>query len=602
MKTLKHLFRYYIPYLGTMITYLIIGLIIISLAMVLPQITKYIIASVIGNESFSLFGITIANETLEEKEMLFLYLSVSWIAIVVLRQGLAYFRSYIMTKSSIKAVCKMREDVFRKMIWQSQSFLHKENTGNVLTVIHGDNEVIKNFFTGTVPTIIESLFGFVFASIMIGKMNFWLVLTAYVFTIPLFILARKFGKVYFKWYHFVREAQADLSMVAQENLNGIRIVKAYAQEEQEKAKFDKCNQNFRYHGINYMVIWGKYFIPFAIVYDLPRILVTVIAALLVVNGYNGSVSAITLAEFVAVTSYLNYILVPFENANNWLNSAQQAATSADKVFRFLNEGSSITSPAKPQKVDLKNTHIKFENVSLSIDRKIILRDINLDLPQGKRIGIMGTTGSGKSMITNVMSRFYDPTSGRVTLNDVDIKELDLTDLRSVFAPVLQDVFLFSDTIAKNIAFGVPDATFGDVKRCAEIAQADDFISETPDEYNTIVGERGMGLSGGQKQRISIARALLYNAPVLIFDDATSALDMETEEKLYDALKAQGLNRSQIIIAHRISSVKDCDEILMLENGKIVERGTHDELVALNGKYCAIYKEQYSTVLEANLKG
>ncbi len=596
MKTLKQLLHYFTPYMGIMILYLVMGALIVSLAMILPMIQKYIISSVIGDAPFSILGISVT-----DKQQLFLWLAFAWLAIIVLRQGLAYLRSYLMTNSSIKAVCKMREDVFERLLWQSKTFMRHENTGNILTVINGDTEVIKTFITGTIPAIIEALFGFIFASIMIGRMSYIMVLTAYIFTIPLFFFSRKFSKVFYKWYHFVRESSAELSTVTQENLNGIRIVKSYAQEEQEKVKFEKKNDLFRYHAINYMVIWGKNFVPFGVMSYLPNIVLTIVAALLVVNGKNGFMGieqTMQLAEFVAVGGYVGYILVPFQNANNWLNQAQQAATSAEKVCNFINAGSLIASKPNAKKPDVSTVNIKLENVSFSVNKKVILKDINIDLPQGKTLGIMGTTGSGKTVITTMMARFFDPTSGKVTVNGIDVRDIDLNTLRSCFAPVLQDVFLFSDTIAKNIAFGKPDATFEDVRKCAEIAQAHDFIIETPDEYNTIVGERGMGLSGGQKQRISIARALLYNAPVLVFDDATSALDMETEQKLYDALRSDGSNRSHIIVAHRISSLKDCDEILVMDHGSIVERGTHDELVALGGLYYDIYKEQYATVLEA----
>ncbi len=597
MKTLKRLFSYYVPYLGIMILYLFMGALMVSLAMLLPQITKHITDSVILDAHFSFFGWSPQN-----KEQLFIVLACLWLLIVIVRQGISYLRAYLMVNASIKAVCKMREDIFDRLLWQSLSFIQKENTGNILTILNGDTEVIKNFFTGTLPTIIEALFGFIFASVMIWQMSPLMVITAYIFTIPLFMISKRMGKVFFKWYHYVRDASADLSMVTQENLNGIRIVKAYAQEAQEKKKFAEKNEGFRYHAINYMVVYCKEYIPFAIISHIPNIVLTVIAALLVINGNISGVDnnpwAMTVAEFIAVGGYVGYILVPFQQANNWINVAQQAATSGEKVFKFLNLGSTIASKPNAQKPDVSKVHLKLDNVTFSHEGKKILSDINLDLPQGKSLGIIGTTGSGKTMLTNIMARFFDPTSGEVTINDVNLKDMDLTTLRSCFSPVIQDVFLFSDTIAKNIAFGRPDATYEDVVKCAKVAQAHDFISKMPDEYDTIVGERGMGLSGGQKQRISIARALLYNSPILIFDDATSALDMETEQELYKCLKEEYSKQSRIIIAHRISSVKDCDEIIVLEKGYIVERGTHQELVDKKGRYYEIYKEQYSTVLDA----
>ncbi len=597
MKTLKRLFSYFVPYLGIMILYLFMGAVLVSLAMLLPQITKHITGSVILDAPFSFFGWSPKN-----KGQLFLVLAIAWLTIVIIRQSIGYLRGYLMVNSSIKAVCRMREDIFDRMLWQSVSFIQKENTGNILTILIGDTEIIKNFFTGTLPTIIEAIFGFIFASVMIWQMSPLMVIVAYLFTIPLFIISRRMSKVFFKWYHFVRDSSADLSTVTQENLNGIRIVKAYAQEKQEIKKFAEKNGAYRYHAINYMVVYCKEYIPFAIISHIPNIVLTVIAALLVVNGnvtgMENDAWAMTVAEFIAVGGYVGYILVPFQQANNWINAAQQAATSGEKVFRFLSIGSTISSKPNAEKPDVTSVHLKLDDVSFSHEGKKILNNISIDLPQGKTLGIVGTTGSGKTMLTNIMARFFDPTSGEVTINGVNVKDMDLITLRSCFSPVLQDVFLFSDTIAKNIAFGKPNATYDDVRRCAEVAQAHEFISKMPDEYETIVGERGMGLSGGQKQRISIARALLYNSPILVFDDATSALDMETEQLLYKRLKEEYSKQSRIIIAHRISSVKDCDEIIVLEKGNIIERGTHDELVNMKGHYYEIYKEQYSTVLEA----
>jgi ATP-binding cassette subfamily B protein len=569
--------------------------------MVLPMITKYIIilcdkTKTVADTQFLLFG-----WSPKSKEQLFLLLAISWLGIVIIRQGLAYLRSFLMVKSSTLAVNRMECDVFNRLLWQSQTFIRSENTGNILTVINGDTALVKNFITGTVPGIIESLLAFVFASVMIWQMSPYLVLAAYLFVIPLYIMSKRMGRIFYKWYHFVRDSSAELSMVTQENINGIRIVKAYAQEEQEKKKFAKKNEAFRYHAINYMVIYCKEYIPSTIIAHLPNLTLTFLCALFVLLANRGETApslTMSVAEFVAIAGYVGYVIAPFSNASSWLNAAQQAITSADKVFRFLNIGSTIASKPNAQDIDTSNVHLTFENVTFTSESKTVLKNINIDLPQGKTLGVMGATGSGKSILSQVMARFYDPTEGSVKINGIDVKDLKLETVRKCYSPVMQDVFLFSDTIGKNIAFGKPDATYEDVIKAAKVAQAHDFISKTPDEYDTIVGERGMGLSGGQKQRISIARALLYNAPIIVFDDATSALDMETEQELYKALKKDHSHQSRVIIAHRISSVKDCDEIIMLDHGEIIERGTHDELVALKGRYYEIYREQYSTVLEA----
>lgn len=597
MKTLKRLFSYFVPYLSIIILYLIMGAVIVSLAMLLPLIIQGIIDSVIGDTPFFILGWVPKN-----KDQLLYLLLLGWLLIIVLRQILSYLRSFWMTKCATKAAHDMQTDVFKSIVYQSQSFLRKENTGNLLTIVNGDVNVIKTFFTGTVPQIIEGLFGFIFASVMLFKMSPFLVLTAYVFTIPLVIVSKRMKAVFYNEHHKIRQASADLSMVTQENLNGIRIVKAYAQEKQEKSKFKMKNEAYKFSSIHYMACWAKEYVPFAIIGHLPSISMTIIGACLCINGLSNPLAdpryTMTVSQFIAMGTYLNYIGLPFSQANNWVNVTQQVITSGEKFFRLLNTGSTISSKKNAVKIPTDSVHITFENLSFSSSGKDILKDINIDLPQGKTLGVVGATGSGKTMLSNLFMRFYDATKGCVKINGINVKDIDLDTLRSCFAPVIQDVFLFSDTIKKNIAFACPDATGEDVLNCSKTAQAHNFIKDLPDEYDTIIGERGMGLSGGQKQRISIARALMKNSPVLIFDDATSALDMETEEALYNALNKEYAKKSRIIIAHRISSVKNCDEIIVLDKGEIVERGTHDQLIEQKGKYYEIYREQYETILNS----
>ncbi len=597
MKTLKRLFSYFVPYLSIIILYLFMGAVIVSLAMLLPKIIQTIIDSVIGDAHFSLLGWMPNN-----KDQLLLYLIIAWLMIVLIRQALSYWRSFMMAKCATKASHQMKRDVFEQLVWQSQSFLRKENTGDILTTVNGDVNVIKTFFTSTVPAIIEAIFGFVFASVMLWQMSPLIVLTAYVFTIPLLIVSKRMKAVFYREHQKIRQASAELSMVTQENINGIRIVKAYAQEEQEKKKFKEKNDSYKERSIHYMACWCKEYVPFAIIGHMPSISMTIVGALLCINGLSNPQAdprfTMSVSQFILLGTYLNYIALPFNQANNWINITQQVVTSGEKFFRLLSTGSVISSKKNAVKPDISSVNLTIENLSFSSEGKDVLKNINIDLPQGKTLGIVGATGSGKTMLSNMIMRFYDCTYGTVKINGIDVRDMDLDTLRKCFAPVIQDVFLFSDTIKKNIAFSCPNATGEDVIKCAKIAQVHEFIIKTPDEYDTIIGERGMGLSGGQKQRISIARALLKNSPVLIFDDATSALDMETEEALYNALNENYSFNSRIIIAHRISSVKSCDEIIVLDKGEIVERGTHVELIDKKGKYYEIYREQYETILNA----
>jgi ATP-binding cassette subfamily B protein len=275
-----------------------------------------------------------------------------------------------------------------------------------------------------------------------------------------------------------------------------------------------------------------------------------------------------------------------------INIMERAVTSGQRVFEILDTGSIITEKENPYQSETVQGHVTFENVSLHYKDQRALVDISLDVPAGNTIAIMGTTGAGKTTIINALNRFYDVSRGRVLVDGVDVRDWKLNALRENIGIVMQDVFLFSATIEENIMYGNPNATREEVIRAAKIADAHDFIMEMPQGYETIVGERGTGLSGGQKQRIAIARAIIKNPKILIMDDCTSAVDMETEFKIQQALKGIMEGRTTFIVAHRISSVKDADEIILLDEGRIIERGTHQQLLNRKGEYYNIYSQQY----------
>lgn len=317
---------------------------------------------------------------------------------------------------------------------------------------------------------------------------------------------------------------------------------------------------------------------------------------IVIAVFLGLKGKLTIGEFGSFVYYIGAITNPLTNLSYHVSQLQQSLLCADRVFTFLNTSNVITDIENPVRITQK-PHLVIENASLTIDNKPILTDISLDLPYGKKLGIMGKTGSGKSSLLKLMARFYEVTKGAVLINGTDIRNIKLDDVRRQFGYVMQDVFLFSNTIDSNIAFYNPDASQEDVKKAAQAAQAHDFITAMPQGYETIVGERGVGLSGGQKQRVSIARALLKDAPILLLDDATSALDMHTERLIMRTLAEEYSDKTLVIVAHRAESVQFCDEIIYLEDGKIVERGSHEELMRLNGRYADIYKKQQAGMRE-----
>ncbi len=586
MKTLKQLYRYFKPYRGKIILYIVLGLAVTAVAMISPYLQKYIFDNLLVSVPLELGPFTLADGSL------MLFIAVALLAQCIIRQGVNYIRSIMMERVSMQSVAKMREELMDKLLSQSDSFVRSQNSGNIMTIINGDPELVKNFFVSTIPQAFENTTAMIFGSVMMALISPWSLLAGYIMAPFIIMLSRRAGKDIRSPILRIRDCSANISKCAQENIVGIRLVRALSREKEEIQKFDAVCDDALDAQKEYLKTWKRRFMPLGISGAMPYVLLNVMGFVLVMTG------EMSVGDFVATGGYLAYVTNFFNLISGWITQYQQAMTSGEKVFTFLEQGVRIKSIPEPVPLELPLKDITLTHASISVDNASILEDINISLPAGKRLGIMGRTGSGKTMLCNLIMRYYDPVHGNVTLNDTDMRLLDLAEVRKCFSPVMQDVFLFSETIARNIAFYKPDASMEEIVHAAEVAQAYEFIKELPDGFETVIGERGMGLSGGQKQRLSIARALLKDAPVLVLDDASSALDMETEKRLIAALNAEHKDKTVITVAHRIASVKECDEIIYLENGRIVERGTHDELLALGGRYYEVYKTQFGEIKEA----
>jgi len=402
------------------------------------------------------------------------------------------------------------------------------------------------------------------------------------------LMEKKLGKV----YEEISEQNAVLNTVAQENLSGVRTVKSFAREKFEIKKFLSHNKKYYQLNMKQSKVFIKLYPYFQLITKLLPMIVIFFGGQMVIK------ENMSLGSLGAFTEYSMNIVWPIEMLGWLSNDLAAAFASYKRIQKIFNKKPDIVEPENPLVLDEVKGSIEFNNVSLTIKDKSILSDISFSLDAGKTIGIMGATGTGKSSIINLLQRFYDVSEGEILLDGVNIKDLSLKQLRSSISLVMQDVFLFSDTINENVKMGKRACIKEkEIIESARYSQASEFIDKLDDGYETIIGERGVGLSGGQKQRISIARALAKKTPILVLDDSTSALDMETEHMIQKSLTQ--IPATKIIIAHRISAVRNADEIIILKDGKITERGTHDLLLKEKGYYYQTYQAQYGDYALSN---
>lgn len=558
--------KYWYAYLFA-ITCMVISIVLDLLS---PLITKSIIDDVIVKGNISIFGKLLAGIIL----------------IGVGRAIFGYLKELIFDIVSSRIASEMRRDLFDHIISLSLDFFDKTNTGELLSRVKDDIDRIWNAlgFVGMliIEVIIHTALILFFMLRQSPKLTVIPMITLPIIAAMAIIMEKKLGKI----YEEISEENATLNTVAQENISGVRTVKSFAREKYEIKKF--LSHNKRYYDLNMEQsrVLVKYYPYFQFVSRLLPIIIIIFGGTLVING------EISLGTLGAFAEYSANIVWPMEMLGWLTNELAAAFASSRKISKIYEEKAVIKEVEEPKHLDNISGELEFKNVSFEIDNKKVLSDISFHIKPGKTLGIMGATGSGKSSIINLLQRFYNISSGQIKLDGVDISKLSIKQLRQSISTVMQDVFLFSETVEDNIKFGRKILTNrDDIQRAVRISQARDFIEVMDKQYDTIIGERGVGLSGGQKQRISIARALVKNTPILVLDDSTSALDMETEYQIQKAL-SELEDTTKIIIAHRISAVRNADEIIFLENGSVAERGTHEELLSNKGLYYETYVTQY----------
>ena len=570
---MKSIRSYLKKYWGAYAIAVICMLAAIALDMLYPQITKIIVNEVFVGGDFSRFAWLLA-------------------AIIIIGLGrcvCGYFKEFTFDKNCISIGTEMRKDLFNHIQGLSMDYFDDTNTGELMARVKDDIDNVWRALGMTAMLLIEVTVHLGSVLYCMFNLNWKLTFVPLAFIILGtgigFILEKKLDKEYAQ----ISEENARLTSVAEENLAGVRTVKAFARENFEIKKFLKHNKNYYDLNMSQTKVMVRYYPVYQFIGAVLPVLCAVLGGFMVVKG------EMDLGSLVAYVEYSRNCTWPLDMIAELANELSASIASYKKIKKISDQSADLTESEHPVHLEKVNGDITFDHVSLKLQDTQILQDISFSIPQGKTLGIMGATGSGKSSIINLLQRFYDPTEGCVTIDGNDVKEMELAQVRSTCAVVMQDVFLFSDTIEENIKMGQRE-TIGlpAVKKAANMAQASEFIEKMDDQYETVIGERGVGLSGGQRQRISIARALSKNSPVLVLDDSTSALDMETEREIQKELDRIE-DVSKIIIAHRISAVRRADEIIYLENGRIAERGTHEELLAKKGLYYETYVCQYGEV-------
>ncbi|HFU7117919.1 TPA: SAV1866 family putative multidrug efflux ABC transporter [Staphylococcus aureus] len=573
---IKRYLQFVKPYKYRIFATIIVGIIKFGIPMLIPLLIKYAIDGVINNHALT---------TDEKVHHLTIAIGIALFIFVIVRPPIEFIRQYLAQWTSNKILYDIRKKLYNHLQALSARFYANNQVGQVISRVINDVEQTKDFIlTGLMNIWLDCITIIIALSIMFF-LDVKLTLAA-LFIFPFYILTVYvfFGRLR-KLTRERSQALAEVQGFLHERVQGISVVKSFAIEDNEAKNFDKKNTNFLTRALKH-TRWNAYsFAAINTVTDIGPIIVIGVGAYLAISG---SITVGTLAAFVG---YLELLFGPLRRLVASFTTLTQSFASMDRVFQLIDEDYDIKNGVGAQPIEIKQGRIDHVSFQYNDNEAPILKDINLSIEKGETVAFVGMSGGGKSTLINLIPRFYDVTSGQILIDGHNIKDFLTGSLRNQIGLVQQDNILFSDTVKENILLGRPTATDEEVVEAAKMANAHDFIMNLPQGYDTEVGERGVKLSGGQKQRLSIARIFLNNPPILILDEATSALDLESESIIQEALDVLSKDRTTLIVAHRLSTITHADKIVVIENGHIVETGTHRELIAKQGAYEHLYSIQ-----------
>lgn len=590
METLKFGFRYWKRNIPLAIVWQMVSFVAILADLMIPMLSGILLNHIIFGKaveegSGGVFGFLLTGEYGQVQTFqLFFSIATTYLVFILIRIVLIYLKNTGNQRLGLNLETDLRVATFHKLMKLDSMTISEYNSGELLQIINSDTIMFKEMFCRMIPNIIDSVFVLGVTVFLLSTFNLWFILIP-LFLMPfLVVLLMNFRRKAKKNFARIRECDSQMNLTVQENIEAVRLVRSFTNEQIERDKFDKSNQNVRDSHINQVWLSSKFDIVFGSIKQVAYIGTIAIGAVLVMQGQ------MEIGYIATCSAYVMKIMDHITQINNTLFQMQQQIVAGQKMKAFMEYESKIPDDEKST-FTIEEPNISLKDISVELGGHKALSNISLEIPYGKKVGIVGNTGSGKSVLLKSLVRIHDTCQGTIEINGRNVRDYSLINLRNAYSYVFQDVFLFSNTVESNIAYSDPEIEDSYVFRAATNAQADAFIRALSEGYQTVVGERGLGLSGGQKQRVSIARALLKDAPVLVFDDSTSALDVNTEKKLLETIKQEYPEKSVIITAHRLSSVVDCDEIIYLKDGVITERGTFAELMELNGDFAGVYNIQ-----------